>query len=63
MSFSVATSRLQSDRIRILVAFSHTRNNEVAAGTHRLLVTYRKENSVCSLVVLYTLNQFVITVP
>jgi len=43
------------------MAFSH--NNEVAAGRHRLLVTYRKENSVRSLIVLYTLNQFVITVP
>jgi len=53
LSHSVATSRLQADRIRIWVAFSHSK---VAAGRRRLLVTYRKENSVYSLIVLYTLH-------
>jgi len=61
LSLSVAPSRLQEDRFRIWVAFS--RSNEVAAGRHKLLVAYIKENSVCGLIVLYTLHQFVITVP
>jgi hypothetical protein len=61
LSLSVATFRLHADRIRIWVAFSHS--NEVAAGKRRLFVTYRSENNVCGLIVVYTLNQLVITVP